>query len=89
RVEAARFSLLLSAPAIAGAGLATGRDLDWTRDAALIGDAAVAAGLAFIAALIAIALMMRWLKTSGFGPFVLYRLALGGVLIALIGIGEL
>lgn len=89
RVEAARFSLLLSAPAIAGAAFMTGRELDLTRDAALIGDAALAAGLAFFAALGAITLMMRWLKTSGFGPFVVYRLALGGVLIVLIACGVL
>ena len=47
-------------------------------------DALIAAALAFIAALAAIALMMRWLARASFTPFVVYRLFLGGVLLWLI-----
>jgi len=45
-------------------------------------DALIAAGLSFITALVAIALFLRWLQFAGFGPFVVYRLVLGGVLLA-------
>ena len=40
-------------------------------------DILLAAGLAFLSALIAIALMMNWLRHAGFTPFVIYRLLLG------------
>jgi len=59
RVTAARFSLLLSLPTIAGAGLLKTLGLAW----------------------LAIRWMMRWLTTAGFGIFVYYRLALGGLLL--------
>jgi len=39
--------------------------------------AALSAGLAWLA----IRCMMRWLTTAGFGIFVYYRLALGGLLL--------
>lgn len=82
RVEAARYSFLLSIPAILGAGLLEGKELLETGDLALTGDAAIAAGLSFVAALITINLMMAWLRRAGFMPFVLYRIALGGGLLA-------
>lgn len=81
RVEAARFSLLMSIPTIAGAGTLAGYELWQSGDVRLGYDAAVAAGLAFVAGLVSIAAMMRWLHVSGFTPFVLYRLALGGALL--------
>lgn len=81
RAEAARFSLLLSIPTIAGAGVLAGYDLWRSGDVQLGVDAAYAAVLAMVAGIIAIAAMMRWLRTSGFGPFVIYRLALGGALL--------
>jgi len=84
RTEAARLSLLLSIPTIAGAGLLAGLDLAEAGDATLTGDAVAAAALAFVSALVAIWAMMRWLGRSGFGPFVVYRLALGAVLLFLL-----
>ncbi len=81
RTEAARFSLLLSIPTIVAAGGLTGWDVYQAGDLRLGMDMAIAAGFSFLAALIAIAAMMSWLKHAGFGPFVLYRLALGGGLL--------
>ena len=83
RTEAARFSLLLSMPTIAGAGLLLGLDLYESGDAAVTSDAALAAGLAFVSALAAIAAMMAWLRRATFTPFVVYRVFLGIVLLAL------
>jgi undecaprenyl-diphosphatase len=40
-------------------------------------DAAVAAAISFVFALIAIALMLRWLRRASFTPFVVYRVLLG------------
>jgi len=84
RAEAARFSLLLAIPAILGAGTLAGLDLYESGDMSLGRDAAIAAGLAFLAALVAIAVMMAWLRRASFTPFVVYRVILGTLLLALV-----
>ncbi len=89
RAEAARFSLLLAIPAILGAATLIGLDLYRTGDIRLGIDAAIAAGLAFVTALLAIALMMAWLRRATFTPFVIYRLLLGGILLWLAYRGEI
>lgn len=81
RPEAARFSFLLGIPAIAGAGLLVGLDLA-EAPAALQRDAIIAGLLTFIAALGAMAFLMRWLQRASMTIFVVYRIALGlGLLI--------
>ncbi|MDJ0608275.1 MAG: undecaprenyl-diphosphate phosphatase [Kiloniellales bacterium] len=84
RGEAARFSLLLAVPAILGASTLAGRDLYQSGSLELGLNAAVAAGLAFLSALLAIAAMMKWLRRASFTPFVVYRVALAAVLFYLI-----
>lgn len=84
RRESARFSLLLAIPAILGAGTLAGFDLYQAGNLRLGLDAAVAAGLAFVAALVAIAAMMGWLRKATFTPFVVYRILLGAGLLYLI-----
>ncbi len=83
RTEAARFALLLSMPAIAGAGLLQGLELYELGDAAVTGDAVFAAALALVSALVAITLMMAWLRRATFTPFAIYRVILGAVLLIL------
>lgn len=82
RVEAARFSMLLSIPTIIGAGLLATLDIIEAGDAQLTNDALIAGGLAFLAALGAIALMMGWLRRASFTPFVIYRMILGVALLS-------
>lgn len=82
RRDAARFSMLLSIPAIAAAGALAAWELGAAADAALRAEALAAAGLAFAAALAAIAAMMGWLARATFTPFVVYRVLLGGALLA-------
>ena len=82
RPASARFSLLLAIPAILGAGTLEGVKLYRQGGLALGIDAAIAAGLAFVTALLSITLMMAWLQRAGFMPFVAYRLILGGALLA-------
>ncbi|MEQ8332239.1 undecaprenyl-diphosphate phosphatase [Nisaea sp.] len=84
RADAARFSLLLSIPAIAGAGTLTGIDLWQSGDVALTRDVLTAVGLSFASALLAITLMMAWLRHAGFMPFVVYRILLGALLLYLV-----
>ncbi|MCF8483303.1 MAG: undecaprenyl-diphosphate phosphatase [Rhodospirillum sp.] len=83
RSESARFSMLLSMPTIAAAGTLVLKDLMEAGDLRLTEQAGMAAGLSFVSALVAIWLMMGWLKHSGFMPFVIYRILLGSFLLAL------
>ncbi|MGO1119140.1 undecaprenyl-diphosphate phosphatase [Rhodovibrionaceae bacterium A322] len=84
RQEAARFSMLMSIPTILGASLLTILDLRDSGNMALGQDMLLAAAFAFATALVAIALLMRWLKEASFTPFVYYRLALGALLLWMI-----
>lgn len=84
RVEAARFSLLLSIIAISGAGVLTSFDLFKTESITLGFDVFLAVTFSFIAGYIAISLMMKWLSKATFMPFVIYRVGLGLVLLGLI-----
>ena len=81
RLAAARISLLLSLPAIAGAGLLKTIDLIELGDMQLGLDAALVALLSALFAWLAIRLMMSWLARASFAIFVVYRLALGSVLL--------
>jgi undecaprenyl-diphosphatase len=82
RPDAARFSMILSIPTIVGAGVLEGWELYKLGDARLTADVFLAATLAFVAAIVAIILMMAWLKRASFTPFVIYRIALGIFLVA-------
>lgn len=82
RRDAARFAMLLGIPAIAGAGVLKGWDLYKAGDAALNADALLAGAMSFFAALVAIALMMAWLRRASFTVFGVYRLLLGAFLLA-------
>ena len=83
RTEAARFSMLLSIPTIAAAGLLLAVELVRLGEMALTRDVLVGAALAFVSAFVAIVLMMRWLRHASFTPFVVYRVVLGLGLLAL------
>lgn len=77
RTDAARFSMLMSIPAILAAGGAATLKLIEDDAQHVLADAIVAGAMAFVAAFIAIVLMMSWLRTASFTPFVIYRLFLG------------
>ena len=89
RLTAARFSLLLSLPTIAGAGLLKSMDLLKSENAALGIDAFIVVIFSASLAWIAIYWMMRWLTTSSFGIFIYYRFALGGLRLLALGQGWL
>ena len=84
RPLSARFALLLSLPTIAGAGLLATVDLYRAGDARLTGEALLGGFFAFVAAWIAVALLMKWLRHFSYTPFVVYRVALGLLLLVLI-----
>ena len=81
RSSAAKLAMLMSIPTIAASGLLAGLDL--IGGDIPLRDAAIVAGLSFVAALAALALMMRLLQSVSYTPYVLYRIALGLVLLVL------
>ncbi len=84
REEAARLALLMAVPTILAAGIVETAGLVAEGDLALGADFALAAALACGSAFAALAVMMRMFRGNWtMTPFVLYRLALGGVLLAI------
>ena len=77
RAEAARFSMLLSIPAILAAGSGATLKMFEADTLHLLPDAILAGAIAFAAAFVALVLMMGWLKRASFTPFVIYRILLG------------
>lgn len=81
RYEAARIAMLMAIPTILAAGGFDALKLMIDGSLELGQDAAIAAGLSFIAAFVALALMMQLLSRVSFTPYVIYRFLLGGVLL--------
>ncbi len=82
RVESARFSFLLSIPAVAGAGVLIVPEI-FEAGGGLAGEALIAGVLTFIAALATMAFLMNFLKKASMLVFVIYRIAMGIALLAL------
>jgi undecaprenyl-diphosphatase len=81
RRDAARFSMLLSIPTIAAAGTLGAIEIYRSGNSMLGLDALLAAAFSCLAALVAIALLMAWLRHASFTPFVIYRVAVGTALL--------
>jgi undecaprenyl-diphosphatase len=85
RAEAARFSFLLSVPAVAASGLyelvALARsgmgEMSWS-------SVAIATGMAGISGYAAIAGLIRFLQKRSTGVFIVYRIALGATIMGLL-----
>ncbi len=84
REDGAKIAMLMSIPTILAATLLISIDITMSGEWATLGkDAFIAALFSFIAAYFALALMMRFLKTSSYLPFVIYRLVLGAIVLAI------
>jgi undecaprenyl-diphosphatase len=91
REAAARFSFLLSIPAVVLSGLlelssiASGEEGGNTTAGALI----LATAMAFVSGYAAIAFLLRFLQTHSTLVFIVYRIALGALVFALLGAGAI
>jgi undecaprenyl-diphosphatase len=81
REDSARLSMLMSIPTILASAALLGLDVVRVADWQAARDGAIAAVIAFFAALLALTLMMRLLKSVSYTPYVLYRIGLGVVLL--------
>jgi undecaprenyl-diphosphatase len=91
RPAAARFSFLLSVPAVVLSGLLElGTILsDEGGESAGLGALALATLMAFLSGYAAIAWLLRFLSSHSTAIFVVYRLALGALVLALAGAGAI
>lgn len=84
RADAARFSMLLGIPAMAGwCGLLA---LELARNGALFWRPWLFAvgTVSFFAGLVTIAIMMAWLRRHSFAPFAIYRILIGAAILLLV-----
>jgi undecaprenyl-diphosphatase len=91
RVAAARFSFLLSVPAVVASGLFELKDVvgGSAEGAAGVGATAVATVLAFVSGYVSIAFLLRFLTTHTMSPFVVYRVVLGAAVLVLVAAGTI
>ncbi len=89
REAAARFSFLLSVPAIVLSGLYGLLELFTGSDDVSIGALTLATVFAFIFGYISIAFLLRFLATHSMLVFVVYRVALGAITIGLVASGTI
>ena len=88
RAAAARYSFLLSVPAVVLSGLYELRDIGGDSDAT-VGATALATVLAFVVGYASIAFLLRYLATHTVYVFVAYRIALGALVLALVSTGTI
>ena len=92
REAALRYSFLLALPAVFGSGLYELKDA-FSSDAApnvfTIPETLVATGVAFIIGYIVIAWLLKFVSTKSFRPFIIYRVALGSLILVLLATGTI
>jgi undecaprenyl-diphosphatase len=88
RSAAARFSFLLSVPAVTAAGIHELKEVLHAKD---VSHATLALGLVvtFVVSWASIAWLLKFLRTRTTLPFVVYRVALGAVIFGLLATGRL
>jgi undecaprenyl-diphosphatase len=88
RLSAARYSFLLSVPAVVLSGLFELRKVG-EKGSPSAGATAVATVVAFVVGYISIAWLLRYLTTHSLRLFVIYRIALGALVLALTAAGAI
>lgn len=81
REDGAKLAMLMSIPTILASGLLLGLDVLEDPGSAKIKEMLIAAGLSFAAALGALFLMMRLLRSVSYTPYVIYRIILGLIIL--------
>jgi len=87
RPDAARFSFLLSIPAVAAAGIFELRDAAHEVGSAGLAPLVLSTFVALVTGYAAIAWLLRYLRTHSLVPFGVYRVVLGIALVALMAAG--
>jgi undecaprenyl-diphosphatase len=89
REATTRFAFLLAIPAVVGAGLFELQEIPGGENAYGPVPTAVATLVSFLIGYAAIAWLLRWVSTRSYLPFVIYRIILGSLTLALVWQGVL
>jgi undecaprenyl-diphosphatase len=87
REAATRYAFLLAIPAVVGAGLFELKEIPNGDNAYGVGPTVVATVVSFLIGYAAIAWLLRYVSTNSYLPFVIYRIGLGTLTIALVATG--
>ena len=83
RAAAARLSMLLSIPVLIVLSARSAFELGSAQITQVANTDIFGGVIGFVAGLFAVAVLMAWLRRSSFMPFVVYRLVVGGVILAM------
>ncbi|MEL6642172.1 MAG: undecaprenyl-diphosphate phosphatase [Pseudomonadota bacterium] len=81
RSDAARLAMLMSIPTILASAFLQGAEVIGTPG--VMADIIIVAGMSFMAALVALILMMKLLRSVSYTPYVIYRVILGVILLGI------
>jgi undecaprenyl-diphosphatase len=87
REAATRYAFLLAIPAVVGAGVFELPEIPGGHYEYGVTPTIVATVVAFVVGYAAIAWLLRYVSTHSYAPFIIYRIALGGLTLALVGAG--
>ena len=89
RETATRYAFLLAIPAVIGAGIFELKEIPHGHNDYGWGPTILATVVSFVIGYAAIAWLLRYVATKSYTPFVIYRVALGGATLLLLGAGVL
>ncbi len=91
RESALRYSFLLAMPAVFGSGLyqLQGALSSDQENVFSLTETAIATGIAFVVGYLVIAWLLKFVSTKSFMPFIVYRIALGTLILILLGTGAI
>jgi undecaprenyl-diphosphatase len=89
RTAAARYSFLLSIPAVVLSGLFELRKIGDGSAHASAGATVIATILAFVVGYVSIAWLLKYIATHSLRPFIVYRIAVGALVLVLAGTGAI
>jgi undecaprenyl-diphosphatase len=89
REAATRYAFLLAIPAVVGAGLFELQEIPHGENTYGWGPTIVATAVSFVIGYAAIAWLLRYVSTRSYLPFVIYRIALGSLVLILLSTGAI
>jgi len=87
RAAATRYAFLLAIPAVVGAGVYKLKDIPGGENAYGTGPTVIGTVVAFVVGLAVIHWLLQYVSKNSYRPFVLYRIALGALVLVLLAFG--
>lgn len=89
REAATRYAFLLAIPAVLGAGIYKLKDIPGGENAYGVGPTIVGTIVSFIVGIAVIHWLLKYVSTRSYAPFVIYRIALGALVLILVATGAI